>query len=149
MPRLRLCERGFTLSEVLAVLAIAGILFALAAPVWWSVSESRAVDSAANQLAADLRLAHTGATNRLEDRVVVLTSGDATYTIGPAGETPAVRTLPEGTRVATGAALIFTPRGSVEPPEGTITVRVRSVGDPENYRDVEINTTTSRVRIVE
>ena len=60
-------ERGFTLIEVMVIIIIMGIVFAIASSTWFGVVESRRVDSATNQLAADLRLAHTSATNRLVD----------------------------------------------------------------------------------
>jgi prepilin-type N-terminal cleavage/methylation domain-containing protein len=66
-------ERGFTLPELMVVIAILGILIAIAVAVWLGVLEQRRVDAAANQLASDLRLAHTSATNQLTDwRVVVV-----------------------------------------------------------------------------
>jgi len=63
-------ERGFTLPEVLVTIAIMGIIFGIATSSWFGVVEGRRVDAAANQLAADLRLAHTSATNRLTDAQV-------------------------------------------------------------------------------
>ena len=42
-----------------------GILLGIASTSWFSAVEGRRVDSATNQLASDLRLAHTKATNRL------------------------------------------------------------------------------------
>lgn len=74
-------ERGFTLPEVLTTVAILGILLAIAMTMWNSVIESRRVDSAANQLASDMRLAHTRATNQLTDWRVVLYPGK-----GPASD---------------------------------------------------------------
>ena len=59
-------ERGFTLIEVMVTIIIMGIVFAIASSTWFGAIESRRVDSATNQLAADLRQAHTRATNRLE-----------------------------------------------------------------------------------
>lgn len=61
------------------VILIMGILFAIAMASWNSVIESRRVDSAANQLAADMRLAHSSAVNQLTDWrvVVILNRGDA------------------------------------------------------------------------
>lgn len=58
-------ERGFTLPEVLVIVLIMGILFAIATASWRSAIEGRQVDAATNQLKADLRLAHTSAANRL------------------------------------------------------------------------------------
>jgi Tfp pilus assembly protein FimT len=60
---------------VLVVIALMGILFAIASSSWFGVVESRRVDSAANQLASDLRLAHTRATNQLSDWQVVMYLG--------------------------------------------------------------------------
>lgn len=65
-------ERGFTLSELLTTIAILGILLAIAMAIWNSVIEARRVDAAANQLASDMRLAHTRATNQLTDWRVVI-----------------------------------------------------------------------------
>lgn len=58
--------------EVMVVIAILGILIAIGVITWLGILEQRRVDAAANQLAADLRLAHTSATNQLTDWRVVL-----------------------------------------------------------------------------
>ncbi|MBA3617921.1 MAG: prepilin-type N-terminal cleavage/methylation domain-containing protein, partial [Rubrobacteraceae bacterium] len=52
-------ERGFTLPELMTTIAILGILIAIAIIIWLGILERRRVDAAANQLAADMRLAHT------------------------------------------------------------------------------------------
>ncbi len=65
-------ERGFTLGEVLITIVIMGIVFAIASSTWQSVVQGRAVDSATNQLASDMRLAHTSATNQLASWRIVL-----------------------------------------------------------------------------
>ncbi len=85
MPRLRghgfwKSERGFTLPEVLTVIVLMGILFAIASSTWFGIVESRRVDSATNQVAADLRLAHTSATNRLGKAKVVFSNTGAAVT---------------------------------------------------------------------
>src|SRR5215208_5773412 len=75
-------ERGFTLGELLITIVIMGIVFAIASSSWFKMAESRRVDSATNQVAADLRQAHSRATNRLHNWQVIL-AGDSTYTLGP------------------------------------------------------------------
>lgn len=108
---LRKDERGFTLPEVLIVIVIMGILFAIATSTWNRVTESRKVDSVANQLASDLRLAHTSATNQITEwRFVFRPDGepaegcpDADYCmvrVTDSDTDTSPRTLPEGARIS-------------------------------------------------
>ena len=74
-------ERGFTLVELMLVIIVMGILFAIASSTWFGAVESRRVDSATSQLAADLRQAHSRAINRLEPQTVTLTTDSSQYTM--------------------------------------------------------------------
>jgi prepilin-type N-terminal cleavage/methylation domain-containing protein len=65
-------ERGFTLTELLATIAILGILITIAGSIFLTLLERGRVDAATRQLVADLRRAHDGATNELTDWRVVL-----------------------------------------------------------------------------
>jgi len=76
-------EHGFTLTEMLVVIAILGVLIAIAVVIWLGILEARRVDAATNQLKADMRLAHTAATNRLTDLRVVLAPERAEEDEGP------------------------------------------------------------------
>jgi type IV fimbrial biogenesis protein FimT len=75
-------ERGFTLPEVLIVIVLMGIVLAIASSSWFGVVESRRVDSAANQLVSDLRLAHTKSINQLATWRVVLNPDKADESAG-------------------------------------------------------------------
>jgi prepilin-type N-terminal cleavage/methylation domain-containing protein len=65
-------ERGFTLTELLATIAILAILFAIAVIIFLALLERWRVDAATKQLVGDLRRAHGSATTELTDWRVVL-----------------------------------------------------------------------------
>ena len=164
-------EEGFTLPEVLIVIALMGLLAAMAIPVWWNIAGSRAVDSAANQLASDLRLAHTRSTNQLTEWAVVqdLSSLSVSSDLVPTADyylvripnPPALtsasditrRYLPNRSQIDTTAFNVrFSPRGSVEPVGASgMTVTVGSVdGDTDSGPEIQIQVTpaTSKVEII-
>ena len=156
-------ERGFTLQELVIVLAILGILAAIAVIVLLALLERWRVEAAASQFAADLRLAHGRATNQLTDwRVVFMPDGSplggcssADYCVirlsAPSdggdsrptmdSETPPVaRELPEGTKIK---AVTFAAdcsggdSGAVIPPSscgGTRTLEFSSNGTVRTLR---------------
>jgi len=97
-----------------------------------------------------LRLAHTRATNRLEQWQVVLTADSSTYTIGPVGA-PSTRDLdddPAGDEVVvdTTATITFEPDGSAVLP-GDAPLIVSSADDGALNHAIEINAATSRIQI--
>ena len=143
-------EWGFTLPEVLITIVIMGIVFAIASSAWSGVVDSGRVDSAANQLASDLRKAHTSATNRLgESKVVMDTSNPTTYQMGPTGSL-STRYLPEGARIGTTATITFNPNGSASSnPSSVGWIRVKATSDDAKFHDLEVNTATSRVKLVD
>jgi type II secretory pathway pseudopilin PulG len=157
-------ERGFTLVELAILMIIMGLIFAIAIPSFISgvgVIESRKVDSATNQVAADLRHAHSQATNRLAASTFVTPAGTvpagvvplSTYEIGPAGTLDFDR-LPNGTQIAAATNITFKTDGSAQVVSGTpavggtITITVRSSKDAANNHTIQINTTTSRIKVV-
>jgi len=80
-------EHGFTLTEVLVTIIIMGILAGIAIPAWFWLVETRRVDSAANQLVADMRLANASATDQLTDwRIVFRTDGTQVANCPSAGQ---------------------------------------------------------------
>ena len=151
------------MQEVLTVVAILGILAAIAVIIWLSLLERWRVEAAAGQFAADLRLAHTKATNQLTDwRVVFMPdgspvagcsevdycmvrlsvpyeAGDAAPTVDPE-TSPTLRELPEGTKIR---EVTFDPdcsagdEGAVVPPSscgGTRTLEFSSNGTVRTLR---------------
>src|SRR5215217_1622563 len=116
----------------MVTIIIMGIVFAIASSTWFGLAESRRVDSATNQVVADLRLAHTQATNRLTYTTFVVPSADSsTYQVGPPEDPDDLetRTLPgddEGTpktKILADTTITFNSDGSAEiNPAGDITV---------------------------
>ena len=140
---LREDQSGFTLPEVTITVVVMGILFAIASSSWLGIVESREVDSGTNQLVADLRLAHSRATNQLAPQRLVL-DGDSTYQVGPPAALQ-TRTLPGGVVVGASATFTFEPDGSVSGSPVTFEVRA-SDGGP--VHEIQMNAATSRVRVV-
>ena len=69
-------ERGYTLPEILTAVSIMSIILAIGIIVLLALLERWRVEAAADQFAADLRLAHTRATEQLTDwRVVFMSDG--------------------------------------------------------------------------
>ena len=141
-------ERGFTLPEMTIVIVIMGIVLAISSASWFGAIEGRQVDSAANQVVADLRLAHSTATNRLADQVVTLTADNSTYTMGTRtrdldddpGEHKAV--------VDATVTITFKPDGSATvSPGGTESFQVVSADDGSKAHTINLNTATSRVQV--
>jgi prepilin-type N-terminal cleavage/methylation domain-containing protein len=153
-------ERGFTLPEVLTTVAILGILIAIAMSMWNSVIESRRVDSAANQLASDMRLAHTKATNQLTDWRVVLNPGSKEYDLQrldgvdgtPDPNKTIDRELPDGTKVLSTSAganpyLEFNSDGTMAAPVGPSGNVVVSTDDDEPKQNITFISATSRIKL--
>lgn len=142
-------ERGFTLIEVMITIIVMGIVFAIASSTWFGVVESRRVDSGTNHLAADLRLAHTRATNRLEQWQVVLAADSSAYTIGPTAEPRDLDDDPgDLVDVDTGATITFEADGSATlPGEASSATFTVSSADGAPSHDIQIDAAISRVQI--
>jgi prepilin-type N-terminal cleavage/methylation domain-containing protein len=157
-------ERGFNLVEMLAVILIMSVVFGIATSTWFDWSEGRRVDSATNQLAADLRLAHSKATNRLTPQTVTLTTDSSQYTMtGVANPVDLDEDFGANVVVVNpGVTVAFCPNGSAEiPPNATVCSAAPSgaattftVGVPPNptlqepNHTIQINPVTSRIRVV-
>jgi prepilin-type N-terminal cleavage/methylation domain-containing protein len=152
-------ERGFTLAEVMVTITMMGIVFAIASYSLFGVIESRRVDSATNQLAADLRQAHTTATNRLVPQVVNLSAGSSEYSMTGIPSRDLDDDVSHKVTVDAPVDIAFCPNGSAEiPPTDPDVCSVGAVGGPttitvaaadgEPSHSIEVNTVTSRIQIV-
>lgn len=140
-------ERGFTLPELLITILLIGVLSTIGTVSWMNVTENRRLVSATNQLAADLRLAHSSATNQLRPWEVVLVADSLTYAVRPLGETGVARNLPDGIEIGSTATIGFNPNGSAAAVPGATTFRVRAVNNTPPGNDITLTPTTSRIRI--
>ncbi len=143
-------ERGFNLVEVMVTIAILGILAGIAVSTWFGLVESRRVDSAANQLLSDMRLANISATNQLVTYEVVLNPGSNNYQFGQQGSLTA-RSLPSGTMVAPSPATTvegvrFLPDGSAQRISGTGNTITVSSNNGSPNRVITFNEATSRIK---
>ena len=141
-------ERGFTLVELMLVILIMGIVFAIASSTWFGAIESRKADSATNQVLADLRHANSKATNRLEDYGFRRPPANSTtYEIGPTSEALVPTSLPDGTEIAEEVDITFHSDGSADVNSGTNPITVRSTKDAAKCHYIDINTATSRIEV--
>ena len=149
-------ERGFSLTELMVVIIIMGIVSAVAMSFWWPVVESRRVDSATNQVVSELRRAHTSATNRLEDWRVEMDAGTPNYRVGPAGGPLSPQSLlqesdeegdPPVELTGGVSAVVFEPNG-----EATITgagnISVADTDGDGPCHEIEVNPVTSRIEVL-
>ena len=89
-------ERGFTLPELLVTIVVIGVVLAIASSSWQGVVEGRRAVSATNQLASDLRLAQSKASNQLTDYAVAKDPSSLVTGVLPPGDYYVVRIPPSG-----------------------------------------------------
>jgi hypothetical protein len=133
--------------EVIITIIIMGIVFAIASSTWLGAVESRRVDSATNQVATDLRMAHTRAINRLEGWRVEMDGDTRDYRMGPDGGALSPASLPERTEFPPPvgvSAVVFEPDGAAV---GAGNVRI-AADDGSPCHEIELNSVTSRVEVI-
>ena len=131
---MRRSDAGFTLTEAMIVMVIAGVLLSLGLPKFNAMRQGIQIDGAAQQLLGDLRRAQVEAIKR-NTSIRLVTTGASTYTIDSIGprsldggvtfgptSSPSVRMASFGPPT-TGAAVFILQLGS-----RTKTVRVNAVG---------------------
>ena len=92
-------RRGFTLIETALVVVVMGLMLAIAAPRFTAMRAGFTIDTAAYQLAGDLRRAQVEAVKRNVTVTVAKTAAttyDITYIVGGVTQTVANRTFEPG-----------------------------------------------------
>jgi type IV fimbrial biogenesis protein FimT len=128
-------NKGFSLLELMVVIAILSIMTVITIPGWLSWRDSAKVKGAANSLKADFERAKLRAV-RENGNVCVLFTGDTTYqvftdpdedsTLGAGEDVIANRTLPAGVTITNNTfsanRMSFNARGAPDGSAGTISL---------------------------
>lgn len=99
-------SRGFTLIELMTVIAIVAILLAIAAPSFSGLIEKKRLEGVFTELATDLQFARSEAVQRNAN--VRITFGTGCYVIHTVGSTETTCTQTSGAALGTGAVEIKT-----------------------------------------
>lgn len=137
---------GFTLMEMLVVIAIFGLLAAIAVPTWISLLPTYALNSAARQVQSELhRIKAQAVAENVTFRLVFSDTADH-YTIQRVGTTTTqqgIKPLPNGIDIRNAITLGFTSRGTATPGTGGTVKLCNSNGAGTNI----VLNSTGRVRI--
>jgi len=120
-------HKGFTTIELLVIVAISGLLFAISFPAFRNFSSQLYLGAAAKNLAASLRAAQIQAISQHK-----------TLTF-----TPAKSMLPSGIKLKKNKAIVFSSSGTT-PPGGSGTIILSNISG--RYKKIIIST-SGRVRI--
>jgi prepilin-type N-terminal cleavage/methylation domain-containing protein len=123
-------QRGFSLMELLTVVAIIGVMSLVSVPAFLNYQRSLEVKSAMRQFTGDLRAARQRAVTNMGPVTVNVPTTGRTYSItetrnvGGIGAPPRNRTFPSDVPYFSNAAavvLTFRPNGTLDYPAGTST----------------------------
>lgn len=145
-PPLLFYDYGFTLMEVLVVLALFGLLAAIAIPTWIILLPTYALNSAARQIQSELNRIKMQAVGENATFRLVFSDAADNYTVErDAGTTTqqGTKPLPEQIDVLNSITLGFTSRGTATPGTGGTVRLCNSKGAGTNV----VISSTGRVRV--
>lgn len=112
---LLLCNCGFTLMEILAAIALMGILAAVAMPNWGSLISTYRLNAAGRQLYADLQRARMRAVmENTGFNVNVSSAPSSSYEFRRSSTVLETKPLPDGIVIQATSTLSFTTRGTAD-----------------------------------
>ncbi len=133
-------RNGFSTIELLAGVAVMGILAAIALPNWRSLFPSYALNNSTRQIQSEMHhLKMRAAAENVHFQLVYL-QGANSYTIQRASKALATKPLAEGTTITKAGTISFTPRGTAD------NDRVRLSNANGNCRQIVVSG-TGRVRV--
>lgn len=125
-------QNGFTMIELMVVVAIAALLIAVAVPSFVDQIGRRRLEGVANELVADLFYARTEAVSKNKQVQLASDAAGTSYTINyvVSAVTPALKTHPFASGVAStaGATIVFDPLRGGAPTANTIDLTSSQTG---------------------
>jgi prepilin-type N-terminal cleavage/methylation domain-containing protein len=133
-------ESGFSIIELIAVLAVMGIVAAIALPTWGRLLPNYALNNSVRQIQSELHSIKMRAAAENVGFQLSYTQGANVYTIQRDSKALVVKPIAEGTTITKDGIISFSPRGTA----GANRVRVRNSAG--TCRQIVVSA-TGRVRI--
>jgi prepilin-type N-terminal cleavage/methylation domain-containing protein len=133
-------KNGFSLMELLAVMAFMGILAAIALPKWHDLLPSYALNNSTRQIQSELHSIKMRAAAENSGFQLSYLQGASEYTIQRDSKPLQTKPIAEGTSITKTGTIAFSPRGTA----GANRVRLRSATGACRHIVV---TATGRVRV--
>jgi prepilin-type N-terminal cleavage/methylation domain-containing protein len=108
-------SRGFTLTEILVVVALLSILVAIAVPNWATLLPTYALNSAMRQVQSELhKIKSQAISENTSYQLVVSTAPATSYAVQGASVTQVTKPLPDGIEITAAVNVSFTSRGTAQ-----------------------------------